>query len=359
MLRSPKENWSLDGQNSHQPANVTVQFRLAFDESKMLLSLSHTGRSGGFAGTNMRKLLALAFLAVSTTALADFTVILDAGRLRLSAATPMALDSVLVLVAAGGDGLFSNILAPGQYASGNDIVLSVMTIPGSAGAFNNSGGPDETLNFLTIKTAGFPTLVAGDLLALRWFPQISLTQFNAGTTPAAGNNFGTYNPLFWGNGSNNPDGADPWAVPAAGATINLNFFTTDSGGGGTQDPAEGYAQFTVGGVPTVTLRATDTSASEVPSTDTGKFQITRTGSTTSSLAVLYTVSGTATNGRDYKKLKGQAIIKSGARAANVAIQPMDDLISEGDETITLTLLPNASYTIGSPNTGTVTIHSNE
>jgi len=307
----------------------------------------------------MRKFLALFLLFVATSALADFTVILDAGRLRLSAATPMALDSVLVLVAAGGDGLFSNSLAPGQYASGNDIVLSVMTIPGSAGAFNNSGGLDETLNFLTIKTAGFPTLVVGDLLALRWFPQISLTQFNAGVTPVAGNNFGTYNPLFWGNGSNNPDGGNEWAVPAAGATVNLNFFTTDSGGGGTQNPNEVYAQFTVGGAPTVTLRATDTSASEVPSTDTGKIQITRTGSTTSSLAVLYTVSGTATNGRDFRRLKGQAIIKSGARATNVAIQPIDDAIPESDETVTLTLLPSSSYTIGSPNTGTITIHSNE
>ena len=109
------------------------------------------------------------------------------------------------------------------------------------------------------------------MLALRWFPQISLTQFNAGTTPVAGNNFGTYNPLFWGNGSNNPDGGNEWAVPGGGATINFNFFTTDSGGGGTQSPAEGYAQFSVvGSVPTVTLRATDASASEVPSTDVGK-----------------------------------------------------------------------------------------
>ena len=32
---------------------------------------------------------------------------------------------------------------------------------------------------------------------------------------------------------------------------------------------------------------------------------------------------------------------------------------EADETVILTLLPNASYAIGSPNTGTVTIHSNE
>jgi len=157
----------------------------------------------------------------------------------------MPAGSVLVLVAAGGDGSFSNSLAAGQYASGNDILLSLITVPNSAVGFNNSGGTDETLNTITINTTSFPSLAVGDLLALRWFPQISLTQFNSGTTPVTGNNFGTYNPIFWGNGSGNPDGGNTWAVPNGGATINLNFFTTDSGGGGSQTPAEGYAQFTV------------------------------------------------------------------------------------------------------------------
>ena len=191
----------------------------------------------------MKKLLALLFLAIATPALADFTIILDAGKLRISAATPMPLGSVLVLVAAGGDGSFSNSLAAGQYASGNDILLSLITVPNSAVGFNNSGGVDETLNTITINTTNFPSLAVGDLLALRWFPQISLAQFNAGVTPSTGNNFGTYNPLFWGNGTNNPDGGQVWAVPSGGSTINLNFFTSDTAG--TQNPAEGYAQFTV------------------------------------------------------------------------------------------------------------------
>jgi len=193
----------------------------------------------------MKKLLALLFLAIATPAFADFTIILDAGKLRLSAATPMPAGSVLVLVAAGGDGSFSNSLAAGQYVSGNDILLSQITVPNSAVGFNTSGGADETLNTITINTTNFPSLAVGDLLALRWFPQISLSQFNAGTTPVTGNNFGTYNPLFWGNGTNNPDGGNTWSVPNGGAPINLNFFTTDSGGGGSQAPAEGYAQFTV------------------------------------------------------------------------------------------------------------------
>ena len=191
----------------------------------------------------MKKIFAFLFVALATPAFADFTVLLDAGKLRLSLASTMPAGSVLVLVAAGGDGSFSNSLAPGQYASGNDILLSTLTGLGSSGAFNTSGGTDETLNTLTISTTTFPSLAVGDLLALRWFPQISQTQFQTGTVPSAGNNFGTYNPLFWGNGTNNPDGGQVWAVPSGGATINLNFFTTDTAG--TQTPSRGYAQFTV------------------------------------------------------------------------------------------------------------------
>ncbi len=324
-------------------------------------SLSRPPRPGPTI-VKSRSLFALLFLGLAAPALADFTVIADAGRLRLDAATPMAQGSVLVLVAAGGDGTFSNTLAPGQYAAGSDIVLSVASVSGSAAGFNNSGGPDETLNTITISTASFPGLAVGDLLALRWFPEITLAQFQAGMTPAAGNHFGTYNPLFWGNGSNNPDGGEPWAVPGGGATINLNFFTTDSAGGGTQNPAEGYAPFTITGgthAPTVTLTVTDASASEVPSTDTGRIQFTRTGATTSALTVFYALSGTAKNAKDYKKLQGRATIKAGSASANVTLQALDDTLPEPDETVIFTLTPNASYTIGAPGAGTVTIHSND
>jgi hypothetical protein len=112
-------------------------------------------------------------------------------------------------------------------------------------------------------------------------------------------------------------------------------------------------------LPTVTMKVTDGSASEVPSTDTGKIQITRTGATTSALTVFYTITGTATNGTDYRRLRGQAIIKIGKSSTTVVIQPIDDTIVEPDETVILTLSANAAYTIGSPSSGTVVIHSNE
>ena len=121
------------------------------------------------------------------------------------------------------------------------------------------------------------------------------------------------------------------------------------------------ASFTVGGaaLPTVTITAPDASASEVPATDTGKYRISRTGSTASPLAVFYTISGTATNGTDYQMLRPRVNIAAGRPSATITLRVIDDSIPESDETAILTLSPRATYTIGSPNSATVIIHSDE
>ncbi len=204
--------------------------------------------------------ICIALILVCSTAYADFSVTLDAGRLRVNATTPLPnVDntnpsnggSLLLLVAANGDGVFSNTLSPGNYVSGNDIVLG-------AGGFNTTGGTDETLTFFLVPTGGL-TLPPNDRVALRWFPGITYAQYKAGVLPVAGQHYGTYNPRtsIPPNSTDNPDGGDPWTVPSSGA-INLNFFTTDSGGGGTQQPSEGYASFIVSGSPTPTPTATPT-----------------------------------------------------------------------------------------------------
>jgi hypothetical protein len=111
--------------------------------------------------------------------------------------------------------------------------------------------------------------------------------------------------------------------------------------------------------PTVSITAPDPSASEVPATDTGKFRIRRVGCTDSDLNVFYTISGTATNGVDYRRLSGHATIRSGTPAVVITLRAIDDTIPEPDETAILTLSPDPNYIIGSPSTATVTIHSNE
>jgi hypothetical protein len=111
-------------------------------------------------------------------------------------------------------------------------------------------------------------------------------------------------------------------------------------------------------LPTVTITAPDPNATE--GLDNGTFRITRTGGCNgNALSVFFTVSGTATSGSDYKRLRSPAMIPATRPSVNVAVKPIDDTLPEPDETVILTLSANAGYTIGSPSTATVTIHSNE
>ena len=103
----------------------------------------------------------------------------------------------------------------------------------------------------------------------------------------------------------------------------------------------------------------DRSASEVPSTDTGKFRITHGGCTDSDLPVSYTICGTATNRMDYRGIPAVAIIRFRTRSVAIPVWRIDDTISEPNETVILTLSPNENYIIGLPNTATVRIHSND
>ena len=110
--------------------------------------------------------------------------------------------------------------------------------------------------------------------------------------------------------------------------------------------------------PTVTMVATDATATENPVT-TGTITVSRTGSTAASLTVYYTGGGTATMGIDRLSIPGRIVIPAGASSAAITITPIDDTLVEGNETVVLTLTANAAYTAGSPASATVTIISND
>jgi hypothetical protein len=192
----------------------------------------------------MKKLVLILLVAFAVSARADFTIQLDAGELMQNALTQMPAGSLLLLVAAGADNTFSNTLTSGSYVSGDDVLLGLASTGTGAAAFNNAGGTNETNNVILVSTQNI-TLMPGEEIALRWFPQINYTQFKAGAVPTLGDSFGTYNPKFWGNSTDNPDGGALWQYPGEGVSVNFNFFTTNSDGGGTQNPLEGYASFIV------------------------------------------------------------------------------------------------------------------
>jgi Ca2+-binding RTX toxin-like protein len=113
-------------------------------------------------------------------------------------------------------------------------------------------------------------------------------------------------------------------------------------------------------LPTVTIAATDASASET-GPDTGTYTITRSAATINPLTVNYTVAGTATNGTDYTALTGSAIIPANATTTTVTLTPIDDLIVDNPaspntpETAILNLTANAAYILGAAATQTATV----
>ncbi|MBD2693563.1 beta strand repeat-containing protein [Anabaena catenula] len=110
-------------------------------------------------------------------------------------------------------------------------------------------------------------------------------------------------------------------------------------------------------LPSVTVTPIYTQANEsgVP----GIFQLNRTGSTTKSLNINYSLSGTATNGTDYSSLTGTATFAAGNNTAIIFVTPTEDIFYEGNETAILNLLTGTGYTVGASNSSTITIADNE
>jgi hypothetical protein len=127
-------------------------------------------------------------------------------------------------------------------------------------------------------------------------------------------------------------------------------------------------------VPVVTLRAIDKVATEqsplvdsIP--DTAAFRVSRTCDTDGELKVRYAIGGTAVNGVDYQKLEGLAVIPAGAESVEILIDPIDDDLAEGTETVELKLMQpdcpandparEGCYVVGTPAGDIAFIRDNE
>src|SRR5260221_88333 len=119
-------------------------------------------------------------------------------------------------------------------------------------------------------------------------------------------------------------------------------------------------------IDTVTITAPDPDASEA-GPDPGLFEIRRTGPTNFGLAVFYRVGGTASNGVDYQAIPAYALIPAGSLTTSIPVQPIDDTLVEGAETVVLQIVPSlllcpspaCGYFIGWPSNATVTIADND
>jgi len=141
--------------------------------------------------------------------------------------------------------------------------------------------------------------------------------------------------------------------PFATATATIADDDGGAGDGGSGDEGDGNSGDEDGSGVTVTITATSPSAAE-PRT-TGTFTVRRSAVSPAPLAVSYSVLGTAEPDFDYDELSGSVTIPGGSASATITVDPIDDLESEGTETVTLGILPRAGYTPGSLSRATVTI----
>ncbi len=181
-----------------------------------------------------------------------------------------------------------------------------------------------------------------------------------------------------GSGTNQADASDFGGTLPAG-TVNFavsessKTITVNVSGDTTVEPDEEFtvtlssptnATITTGtaagtitndDLPSITLAVSPTSVTE-DGTSNLVYTFTRTGYITNTLAVNYTIGGTATNGTDYGTIGTSVNFAANSSTATVTVDPTSDTTVESDETVSLTLASGTGYTIGTTSavTGTIT-----
>jgi hypothetical protein len=70
-------------------------------------------------------------------------------------------------------------------------------------------------------------------------------------------------------------------------------------------------------------------------------------------------SGTASDGIDYLRPAGRLVLPAGQSSMQVSVPTVQDDLVEPDEVVSVALAPSATYTVGNPSGGTVTIQSDD
>jgi hypothetical protein len=104
-------------------------------------------------------------------------------------------------------------------------------------------------------------------------------------------------------------------------------------------------------LPVVSIVATQPSANETTGA-AGVFTVTRTGATTSSLVVNFSLAGAARSGTDFQAIGTSVTIPAGASSTTININPIND---GANTTVRVVLSSSTSYQIGSSSNDAVTI----
>jgi len=238
-----------------------------------------------------------------------------------------------------GDGTTSSTQNPSHTYNSAGSFTATLTVSGS------SGQTSSTSRTITVTNAPPPPAVTANFSANPGSGQAPLAvQFSDQSTGPVT----TWNWNF-GDGATSSTQSPSHTYGSAG-----NYTATLTVGGSSGQTSSASRVITVTNAPaplsTVTVVASQPLASLLSA---GEFTITRNGSTSSALTVNYSLGGSAVNGRDYQTLSGSAVIPAGSASTKVVVQPKGLLTVL--KTVVLTVSPDSSYNVSSPNSATVTI----
>jgi hypothetical protein len=108
----------------------------------------------------------------------------------------------------------------------------------------------------------------------------------------------------------------------------------------------------------ITVGVADATASESGS-DTGAFMICRTGGSVRPVTVKYALSGSAVKGVDYGAPSGVVVMAAGVTNVAVVIAPVNDVLVEGKETVSISIVADAAYQINTPSSAGLVVYDDE
>jgi hypothetical protein len=154
-----------------------------------------------------------------------------------------------------------------------------------------------------------------------------------------------------------------------GKWVLLGTFAFAQGTGGSvvvrNDGANGYVladavRFASAGTASpsaiVDVLAGDRNADEADGSPAVFRFVRDTDSVAAPLTVGFSTGGSAIAGTHYQPLPAQAVIPAGKRSVDVPVIPISDSVVQGSRTVTVTVLPNASLTIGANASASVILH---
>lgn len=240
-----------------------------------------------------------------------------------------------------------------------DIALFAVSSPGASDQLVTLGAVDDdvlaiavstnllhlvegTTNFVTIQLTAQPTNdMTVTVVSDPDHPNVSLT--SSGSL--------VFTPLNW----EMPQTLWIVAASAAGSTNQTATFLLTSSECANVPLAILVAHQEIAVPLQINVAAVDPNASEFGGR-AGVLAISSHSATNLDTAIGFVVSGTASNGVDYAFLTNYVTLQGGATNLEISIMPIPDNLAEGDETVVITLVAGAGYSLGDSTNALITLH---